>query len=533
MLPVVSAGYRGPVLALTDARVYGAEQSARALLIDDAGRIAAVAADAGAWPGVRSVALQGRPVLPGFVDAHLHLRQLAARARALTFTGRESARDLVHAAQRRTDELPVGAWILGYGYDDSTWTAQLNRAELDAAAPYHPVFLQRKDAHSGLANTLALRRAGIPEDVPDPEGGRFERDLRGRLTGVIKERALRPILNAIPDPAGPELEVLVLQTLRDLARMGITTVCTIGDQAEFAVLEALRQRRALPIRVCQFLGSEYLDEVRSSGLRSGSGDERLWFGGLKFFADGSLGSRTAWLEQPYEGTQDCGISTIDPLTLQCEVGAANAAGIAVAVHAIGDRALRVTLEALEAASPDAAHLEVQGFQNRIEHVQLGHPEQFERMARLRVIASMQPLHAPADRVLADRCWGSRCRQAYAWRMVRDAGVTLAFGSDSPVESADPLLGLHAAVTRQDLEGRPVGGWYPEQRLSLDEALAAYGSGAAQAVGRGRRLGTLRPGRWADLVVLTGDPVFGGSRVEATYVAGQLVTNENDPPPASR
>ncbi len=511
------------MLALTDARLYGAEQSARALLIDDAGRIAAVAADADGWPGVRAVGLQGRLVLPGFIDAHLHLRQLARRARALTFTGRESAQELVQAVRRRTAELPPGVWILGYGYDDTAWTAQPDRAALDAVAPHHPVFLQRKDAHSGLANTPALRRAGIPEGIPDPEGGRLERDPQGRLTGVIKEGALRPILNAIPDPAGPELEALVLQTLQDLAGMGITTVCTIGDQAEFAALKALHQRGDLPIRVCQFLGSECLDEIGSMGLRSGSGDDRLWFGGVKFFADGSLGSRTAWMEQPYEGTEDCGISTIDPLTLQRQVRAANMAGVGVAIHAIGDRALRVALDALEAASPDSSHVAALGFRNRVEHVQLGHPQQFERLGRLHVIASMQPLHAPADRVLAERCWGSRCRHAYAWRQVRDAGVTLAFGSDAPVESADPLLGLNAAVSRQDLEGQPVGGWYPEQRLTLDEAVAAYGPGAAQAVGRASELGSLRPGCWADLAVLSGDPVFGGvGQVEATYVAGRQV-----------
>ena len=506
--------------AFSNARVFAPQGWARSLLIDDGGRIAAVSRDNDAWPGVRSVDLEGRLLLPGVVDAHVHLRQLADRRRALTFTGRESAEELVQAVGRRATKLPAGTWIVGYGYDDSAWAGTaVSRGVLDAAAPLHAVFLRRKDAHSGLANTWALRRAGIPEDVSDPEGGQFERDAQGRLTGLIKENAQRPILTAIPVPSGAELEALLLDALQGLARMGLTTVCTIGDQAEFAALQTLQQRQVLPIRVCQFLPSECLEGVRSAGLRSGIGVSRIWFGGVKFFVDGSLGSRTALLEEPYEGTDDEGLPIIDPAELEHGIRSANSAGVATAVHAIGDRALRIALDALEATRREALRLEELGFRNRIEHAQLGNPQQFARMARLGVIASMQPLHALADWVLAERCWGSRCQYAYAWRQILDAGVRLAFGSDAPVESADPLLGLRAAVTRQDIEGQPKGGWYPQQCLSLDEALAGYGRGAAQAVGRADQIGSLKIGQWADLVILNEDPVTAMAKVEAVYVAG--------------
>ncbi len=512
------------MLALSNGRIYTGEAWAGALLIEDNGRVVGLSRDGSGWPASGSVDLEGRTVLPGFIDAHLHLSHLAARARALTFSGRESPAELGKAVRRLARERAVGTWILGYGYDDSAWgRGSTTRGLLDAAAPAHPVFLQRKDLHSGWVNSLALRRAGIDESVNDPAGGRFERDTDGRLTGIVKENARRQFLEAIPRPTGLELETLLLETLQRLGRMGLTTVCTIGDRTEFTALQRLHARGALPLRVCQFLTDDCLEEVCASGWQSGLGDDHLWFGGVKFFADGSLGSRTAWLEEPYEGTADTGIALIEPQALCRKVRTANGAGVAVAIHAIGDRALRVALDAIDEARTEHSRLEALAFRNRIEHVQLGASQGFARMSSLQVIASMQPTHAPADRILADRGWGARCRDAYAWRSLLDAGVTLAFGSDAPVESADPLLGLRAAITRQDPAGQPAGGWYPEQRLSSQEALRAYGSGAARAVGRPGRLGRLEPGAWGDLVVVEGDPASAGARVTATYVGGKAFT----------
>jgi predicted amidohydrolase YtcJ len=247
---------------------------------------------------------------------------------------------------------------------------------------------------------------------------------------------------------------------------------------------------------------------------------RRWLGGIKLFADGSLGSRTAWLEAPYENSTDCGVSVTDPLDLSRATGRAHAAGLAVAIHAIGDRALSVALDAVQSSLPASA---ASGFADRIEHVQLGSVPLFRRMKQLGVIASMQPAHAPADRVLAERWWGARCRHAYAWRSVLEAGVTLAFGSDAPVEAADPLRGLRAAMTRLDCAGEPAGGWYPAERVSLEQALRAYGQGAALAVGRANTLGSLSPGRWADLVVLDGDPEVATASVAEVYLSGRRVT----------
>ncbi len=512
------------MLALLGGRIFTGEGWARSLLIDDAGRVAAVSAEPNPWPRARSIDLEGRTAVPGFIDAHLHLSQLALRERGLAFTGAERPEALIEAVRRGAAGSAPGAWIVGYGYDDSEWDDRpVDRAAIDEAAPGHPVFLQRKDVHSGWANSLALRQAGISESAPSPEGGRYERDLHGRMTGIVKERAREAIVRAIPRPAPAELESLLERTGSRLVRMGLTCVCTIGDQAEFGAAQRLHERGRLPLRLCQVLYREHLEESRAHGRRSGDGDDRLWFGGIKFFADGSLGSRTALLDAPFEGTEDHGVATMDPSALSAEVGSANAAGMAVAIHAIGDRALRVALDAIVAAAAHRPALTARRLYNRVEHVQLGDPDQFRRMAGCRAIASMQPAHAPADRPLADRWWGQRCRHAYAWRSLLEAGVTLAFGSDAPVESADPLEGVRAALTRQDLEGRPPGGWYPEQRLSLLEALRAYGPGAAAAVGRSESLGVLAPGAWADVSVIEGDPSEPEARVSAVYLAGTPVT----------
>lgn len=511
------------MLALTNGRIFTGRGWATGLVIADDGTVAGVLSSDSVSTGVRARDLEGRMVVPGFIDAHLHLSHMAEARRGLPIRGDESPAELLAMVSRRAREIPSSSWILGIGYDDTGWPpGAIDRWTLDAVSPHHPVFLERKDLHSGVANSLALQLAEIVESITDPPAGRFERDAKGRLTGVLKESARGALHQLVPSMQIPELKVGLEKTCYQLLALGVTTVCSIGDDREVVALQLLVQEGRLPLRVCQYVTTSMLRRFPLEGLQSaGSGlSSDYWLAGVKLFADGSLGSRTAWLEEPYTGTNDYGVPVMEPGELKAAVEAARGVGLAVAIHAIGDRALRVALDAIEAAPPSSG---ASGFPDRIEHVQLGSPALFDRMRKLRVVASMQPAHAPADRILADRWWGSRCRYAYAWRSVLDAGVRLAFGSDAPVESPDPLPGVWAACTRQDAGGVPVGGWYPEQRVSLEEALAAYTSGAALAVGRPRTLGNLAVGSPGDLVVLEGEPGKGQTRVLETFIAGRPVT----------
>jgi predicted amidohydrolase YtcJ len=509
------------MLALTNGRIFAGGAWATGLVIADEGRVVAVLRSGAPGVGAPTRSLQGRVVVPGFIDAHLHLSHMAEARRGLPIQGSESPGELLAMVAHRAAELPAGSWILGTGFDDTRWPpGALDRWTLDRAGRDHPVFLQRKDLHSGVASSLALQQAGIADSMPDPVGGRFERDPRGRLTGVVKERAGEALQRVVPGLHGAELEAALESSCRDLLRLGVTTACSIGNEAEFSALQRLERQGRLPIRVCQYLGVDHLEAVLAEGLRSGTGSGRRWFGGIKLFADGSLGSRTAWLEAPYENTNDCGVAVTESADLSHAVGRARTGGLAVAIHAIGDRALRVALDAIQ-SQPSRPRAD--GFADRIEHVQLGSVPLFRRMQQLDVIASMQPAHAPADRVLAERWWGARCRYAYAWRSVLDAGVTLAFGSDAPVEPPDPLTGVRAATTRLDAGGEPAGGWYPEERVSLEQALHAYGPGAAQAVGRANTVGSLSVGQWADLVVIDGDLGAATAKAAEVYLAGRPVT----------
>jgi predicted amidohydrolase YtcJ len=500
------------MLNLRDARVYTGRRWAEALVIDDAGRVASTEAGPAAGPVWQ---LEGRVVVPGLIDAHLHLLHMAQAQRGLRIEAGDPPAAILSRLRSEAAKLAPGTWILGTGYDDSQWAESLNRAALDSVTRRHPVFLQRKDLHSGVANSAALEAAGLSDASRAPAGGRLDRDPRGLLTGVLREKAREPVFEALPPLTEEELEHELSELLGRLATVGLTTVCSIGDWAEFQALNRLQARRLLRIRVAQLIGSGELERVVGEGLRSGDGDDRLWFSGIKYFADGSLGSRTALLEEPYQGSDDCGVAAVDPHALAEGVKRANQAGISAAIHAIGDRALRTALDAIEAALPHSRGVD------RIEHVQLGSPESFRRMAAMDVIASMQPLHAVKDRSLAERWWGERCRFAYAWQSLLKAGVTLAFGSDAPVESADPLAGIRSAVSRQDEDGLPEGGWYPAQRLTLEAALQAYGVGAARALQQ-PQLGLLEPGSPADCVVLDDTPDRASARVHAVLVEGEPI-----------
>ena len=478
--------------------------------------------------GWRRVDLGGRTVLPGFQDAHLHLLGFGLVLGRVRLDGARSLSECVRIVAEHARKEPPGTWIVGKGWNHNIWPEGRlpTRWDLDPVSPQNPVVLSNKDGHSVWANTRAIREAGISEDAPEPEGGVIVRDEGGRMTGVFRERAVRLIWRAVPEPSPEERVSALLRAQKELHRMGIVAVHTMEGKECLEALQELRWREELRLRTVIYIPEEAVASAYGLGVRSGFGDELLRIGGTKLFADGSLGSQTAALREPYCGMGDYrGVLVHEPEELKGRVVRASEAGLDVAVHAIGDRAVSLTLDAIEAALP---HIRRYGLRPRIEHAQLVSEEDLLRMARLGVVASMQPSHAASDRPIAERYWGKRCSRAYAWRSVSDSGVTLAFGSDAPVEPPDPMFGLYVALTRRDEDGEPPSGWHPEQRLRLAEALKAYTYGAAFAGRTEKFSGTLEPGKCADFVVLSDDPfrlppeALREVKVEATFFGGEGV-----------
>jgi predicted amidohydrolase YtcJ len=487
--------------------------------------------------GWQVVDLQGRTVLPGFTDCHLHFLPCALKASTLSLEEQLSLEDILAGVQGYMQHAEVGAWIRGWGWSDNTWPPGRVawRQLLDGVAPEHPVVLTKKDGHVIWVNSEALRRAGVDEDTPQPSGGVIERDSQtGRLTGIFKEEAMHLICDAIPSPGAKERQAALRRGVAEAQALGLTGIHDCGDwqsvnDRSFSDYQEMIGRDELGVRVFMMLSRANLDEAIKVGLRSGFGDSYLRVGNAKLFCDGTLGSQTAEMLEPFEGQPDNkGVAAITQQELEDAVHKASSAGIACSVHAIGDRANRRVLDAFEKVRRAGLGPELR---HRIEHVQLLHADDIPRFKELQVIASMQPIHATQDIHLADRHWGERAQLAYAWRSLLDAGARLAFGSDAPVESMNPLVGIHAAVTRQRANGEPEGGWYPEQCLTVTQAVHGYTLGAAYSCGAERDWGSITAGKLADLVVLSDDifemppPDILGARVVATVFDGKIVYGE--------
>ncbi len=500
---------------------------ARALAITRDGR---VARGVEAWEGPSSavsterVDLDGRVVVPGLVDAHVHVLSWAlSRARLRLQACGTVAECLVAVGERHAEDRAAGrsdGWLQGAGWREARFPdGRPSATALDGVVHDRPVALWSYDGHSLWLNSAALRAGGITRDTPAPAGGVVERDHGGLPTGVLRERAAWDFPQ--PDSAPAERRDAVLEGQRIAHRRGVTAVHDLEAEHGFGIWQTLHADRRLTLRVLAAQQATRLDAVLACGLRSGFGDDRLQVGPVKAFLDGTLGSRTARMLEPYAdgGT---GVELLDRAGFEELVRRATDGGLAVAVHAIGDRANRDALDALEATAAAWRGAELRP---RVEHAQLLHPADVERFGRLGVVASMQPVHATSDRDLADAAWGPRAASAYAWRGLRESGATLAFGSDAPVEDLDPLAGLHAAVNRTSDDRPP---WHREQSLDARAALEAFTLGPAVAAGWERRLGTLAPGRLADLTVLDGDPLAGPAAdigrigVVATMVGGRWV-----------
>lgn len=507
-------GVAAPELIIYNGKLHtqdSARPQASAAAVAD-GRFLAVGDDAEVLElgkaGTRQIDLGGRLVVPGFVDAHVHFRSWALGRRQLSLVDAGSRGDVRRRVAAEAEERVRGRWIVGEGWNESRWAnpQMPARADLDEAAPHHPVMLWRSDGHLAVVNTLALREAGIDAETLDPPQGRIDRDSSGEPTGVLRELAVNLVRDVIPAPSEAETLTAMREGIAELHRLGLTGLHDHrnmggGDgQRAFRAYERLRVAGELDLRLWMGIPGERLGEAVALGLRSGFGDRFLRVGHVKLFADGSEGARTAWMLEPYEDTGDVGM----PLTPMSEVAEAvrqaDEAGLSVAVHAIGDRTNRELIQVFEKQVSRGGRR----IPHRIEHAQVIRPADVERLSRLPVVASVQPIHVTDDLPMSDVALGRRARFCYPFRDMLDAGVPLAFGSDAPVADPNPLWGIHAAVTRQRRDDTPAGGWYPEQRLSVAEAVWGFTMGPAVASGQAAQLGSITPGKLADLVVLDRD-----------------------------
>jgi len=457
-------------------------------------------------PRGEAVDLGGRTVVPGFTDCHVHFLSYSLSLQQIDLANVPTLEEALARVAARAATTPAGYWLRGRGWDHSLWgmSAFPTRHDLDRVAPHHPVYLERKCGHAGWANSRALELAGITAQTPDPPGGQIERDpATGEPTGILKELAMELISRLLEEPSLEQAVAAIRTGMGHAHRLGLVGIHDMEGALALRAMQELNARGELKLRVLMQIPEASLDAAIQVGLQSGFGDDHLRIGGVKIFSDGALGARTASMLEAYDSEPDnYDIMLADPVHLREVIGKASRAGIAAFVHAIGDRANREVLNAIEASrqAGEGPHL-----RHRIEHAQLLHPDDIPRFARLGVIPSMQPIHATQDMVLADTYWGARNIGAYAWRSLLASGATLAFGSDCPVEDLSPLKGIHAAVTRRRADGSPgPDGWYPEQRLTVGEAIYAYTAGAAYAGGEEATRGTLAPGKLADLVVLSHD-----------------------------
>ena len=480
--------------------------------------------------------LRGAIILPGLVDAHFHLEQYALSLQRVNCETSTKAACIELAAQVVKDTSP-GQWIIGHGWNQNDWQAGFGHAsDLDSIAPANPVYLTAKSLHAAWVNRAALQCAGINDSTPDPQHGRIERDQTGKATGILFETAMELVANCIPKPNQNQINEAIKAAIPTLWKIGLTGVHDFDRQSCFIALQNLQNDGELMLRVLKSIPVDDLDEAVALGLRSGFGNDFLRLGGVKAFADGALGPRTAALLSPYEDEGDNrGILMLDSEQLFEISSKASMHGLSMAVHAIGDRANHEVLDAYAALREFESENGIEHLRHRIEHVQLLHPEDQNRLAELNIIASMQPIHAVSDMFMADRCWGTRSKLAYAWKTQLDEQAILVFGSDAPVESPNPFLGIHAAVTRQRRDGSPdPDGWYPEQKITVGDAIKAYTAGPAYAAGFEHKAGKIAKNYLADLIVLDKDSFsidfeqLPEIKPIATMVGGEWVYN-NSPP----
>lgn len=526
-------------MIITNGRIYTVDPAqpwAEALACRD-GRILAVGSNHDiqsiAGPDTLHFDAAGHLILPGFVDAHVHFLQYAIRRKQISLFGVSDFNQVRQRVATAVQQAQPGQWIIGWGWDENLWNIQPNAQRLDEIAPNNPVVLARMDMHTWWVNSVVLRQAKINRETVDPPESVIERDDAGNPTGLLREwNAIALVERHIPEPDSSTQFSWMREALTEAHQLGLTgfhdqRVEREGQQS-LRLFQKLRREGHLKHRVHANIAADFLAEAVTLGLQPGFGDDLLWLGHMKAFADGTMGSLTALMLHPFSNApENLGLAVTGKDQLWELAWKAGEAGFPLSVHAIGDRAVRNILDVFSELETSNLASDLP-LPHRIEHVQLIHPDDLGRLAQHNIVASMQPVHIQTDWTTAAHVWGERARYAYAFRSLLNHGTHIAFGSDAPVAPLNPMLGIYSAVTRKDAAGQPNGGWYPEEQLTVAEAIYAYTMEPAHLSGKSHLSGSLAPGKWADFTLLSQNlfeiphEAIAETTVEQTFFAGELL-----------
>ncbi len=488
-------------------------------------------------PETKIVDLEGRFVMPGFNDAHMHLARAGLEKMTVNLVGVKTLDQFRERIQAQVEKAEPGDWVVGGGWDETLWPVQVlpTRWDVDEVSSGHPVFLTRVDGHIAVANTRALQLASITVASRDPEGGKIDRDEAGTPNGILRETAQEAVRAVIPKPTHDKLRQAIEVALADLASHGITSAQDNSQWEDFQIYEELEREGKLTARISEWLPfDDSIEELNKKRDSHPASDNMLHTGMLKGFMDGSLGSKTAALLEPYsDDPKNSGLPQYEVAKLNAMTRERVLAGYQIGFHAIGDKGVQMALDAFAEAEKAAKEGKVKAadggtdYRLRIEHAQVTTPQQIARFKDLKVIASMQPNHLLTDMAWAESRLGpKRAEHSYAWAEFLRHGVILAFGTDYPVEPVTPFRGIYAALTRTSEDGKK--SYYPEQKLNIEQAIAAYTTGAAFAEFAEKQKGKLEPGMLADFVVLDQDitaalpPKILQTQVLRTVVGGKTV-----------
>ncbi len=524
--------------------VDSSKQYAEALAIKDAGIIAVgdnKEIEKLVTPSTIVVNADNRLILPGFNDAHLHFLGGGVYLLDLNLNGCTSVAEIQSRLAASIQQHEKGAWITGRGWDHTLFNngAWPGKDMLDAVSANNPVFVRRIDGHIGWANSLALKKAGIDATTPDPDGGEILRDPgSGAPTGILKESALELVARVIPEKPKEQKRRALRLALGEAARLGVTSIQDNSDIEVFKLYKDLLDKEQLTVRVSEWLDFEMARDPKAlmqtiKSLQKFTAPNFIRIGLLKGFVDGTLGSRTAWFFEPYSDKQTtAGLPRYSAKELQKLVDAADSLGLQIGLHCIGAKANLAAINAYDSTSSKDAGKDLR---HRLEHAQVLRLQDIPLLAKYDIIASMQPTHCTSDLRWAEKRIGhERCKGAYAWRRILDSGGRLAFGTDWPVEPLDPMRGIYSAVTRKNIEsGGPDGGWFPDQSLSVEEAIHCYTMGSAYAEFQENIKGSLTPGKLADIIILSRDILtidpeeILTTRVDMTIFNGKIIYQRDE------